>query len=309
MSEVFEVFSNADSVYEHMVKMALRGTEVVVRGQKSWEIMNYHAMLRNPRARLLKNPRRGIREAYAAASVCWNLAERDDVDGICWWNENGRRISDNGKTFFGANYGARMTMGLDLAIELLNEDPYTRRAWVPIWRPEDIETGYSSAGKDVPCTLGFWLRARQSDISSKPFLDMHVVMRSQAANGVFPYDVFLLTVYQELVANELGWRLGEYHHHCLSAHVFERELAQVEDSLLWYDERRKKQGGAYDPDWKNVFAPMLPLGFNLSEARARYSDTFEAMMDETKIDEEFIGRLDDFEIMMLDYAIRRHGES
>src|SRR4051812_47707976 len=100
--------SNIDALFVHTLTDCLAtGDAISPRGMECKEINNYIAKLTDPRARLLKNDARRLREGYAAASVCWNLGERNDVDTICWWNPNGKMISDDGTTFYGANYGQR----------------------------------------------------------------------------------------------------------------------------------------------------------------------------------------------------------
>jgi thymidylate synthase len=49
-------------------------------------------------------------------------------------------------------------------------------------------------------------------------------MRSNDAILGLPYDVFLFTMLQELLACELGITLGVYHHVAGSLHIYERNL-------------------------------------------------------------------------------------
>jgi thymidylate synthase len=149
---------------------------------------------------------------------------RPDAASICWWNPNGKFISDDGLTFRGANYGLRMLAQLNDVIDLLGEDPASRRTWVPIWgtRDDDFSLEYRRNGKDVPCMLGFGL-----SIVPGGRVDMEVVMRSQSAYGVFPYDLYLMSVVHELVANQLGVGLGFLHWHCMSLHVYANEIEKA----------------------------------------------------------------------------------
>lgn len=284
-----------DAVHQLASEIKLVGDEASPRGMTTRELTSVAFTIEDPRDRLVRC--RPIREGYAAASVAWNLAQRDDVASICEWNEHGRKISDDGVKFHGANYGQRWNGYLLEAVELLKLDPDTRRAWVPIWKPGDLvrlnldgcRTNYSRDGKDVPCTLGFGLRIRNSNV-----LDMQVIMRSQSVVGVMPYDVFLFTVLQELIANELGIHLGRYEHTMLSAHVYEREFAVVDDMVPPSD----------------VNSPMAPLRRTLSEARNTYPLVFdlighggaEAHFARNPPDEQ-----DPIELMMWDNAPERSG--
>ena len=263
------------------------GRPAEARGRKFLDYSGWSGVLSNPRAREIWNPVRGIRRGYNAASVAWNLAERNDVESICWWNPNGRKISDNGLTFYGANYGQRWNPYLDEAIDLLRSDPGTRRAFVPIWKPDDlmketvttlghqapVRERYSRVGKDVPCTLGFGLKIRKTQPlpvsmpeARAPWLDMQVIMRSNSAFFVFPYDIYLFSVLQELIANEMGLLLGELSWMAMSMHVYEDELAIVTDALKWYSENDVE----HDP------MPEIPT--TLHNARVLYPEAFERFM-------------------------------
>lgn len=280
-------------VFEH-------GTVVSPRGHETIEVLSWSGTLLYPRARLVRNPARDIRVGYAAANVAWNLCKRDDVESICWWNPNGRYISDNGRRFHGANYGQRWDDSLKEAMWLLVADPDTRRAWVPIWRPEDISdhrdpmepTFYSRDGKDVPCTLGFSLRRREER------LDMQVVMRSQSLT-ILPYDLFLFAAMQELIANTMEIQLGELHWHCNSLHAyFRREHAIHEATRDWYDEifTAKNVGS---PEFRMLVEQMDPIDLDLAGARQRWGDFEHRVRIGAMTDAEAIG-LDPMEQLMWD---------
>jgi hypothetical protein len=71
-------------------------------------------------------------------------------------------------------------------------------------------------------------------------------MRSQSAAFVQPYDVFLMTMLQELMANELGVELGTYQHICNSYHYFTNEEEMVDNiinSVDYTPEMPKMAGG------------------------------------------------------------------
>lgn len=292
-----------------MLHSALRdvmdgGHERGPRGHDTIELFGWQGSLMDPRRRLVRNPDRDLRLGYAAAHVAWNLAKRDDVESICWWNPNGRFISDDGVRFHGANYGERWDGYLQEAMRLVSQDG-TRRAWVPIWHPDDLvkrrmidsydmfdaplETFYSRDGKDVPCTLGFDLQRHDGKLT------MQVVMRSQSLT-IMPYDVFLFATMQELVANTLGLELGELQWTALSLHAyFRREHAVHESTLAWYE--RALSGSKRDAsDFRLVTTTMDPLGLTLDEAAQRWPQFEErvrtgAMSESEAVDLDPIERL------------------
>jgi thymidylate synthase len=76
--------------------------------------------------------------------------------------------------------------------------------------------------KDSPCALALQFFIRQDR------LDAVGMMRSNDAIWGLPYDVFLFTMLQELLASQLGVSLGSYTHIAGSMHLYDRhcDLAQ-----------------------------------------------------------------------------------
>lgn len=268
-------FRHVDEMWEDMLRRCKGGARSAPRGMGTKEIIGYTGTVTNPAARILQCPGGTRRRGYAAASVGWNLMQRQDVDSICWWNPNGRKISDDGTVFLGANYGMRFDPYLAEAMNVLRHDTHSRRAWVPIWMPTDMlnpamesfhgRGSYSIWGRDVPCTIGFGLKIDTPNEESGPILDMHVVMRSQSAYGVFPYDWYLFSVLHELIANQLGTRPGWITWHCMSLHVYDREEEQVDQALTWY--RRQRRFGVEDK----------PIRITYGQAQHAYGVAFELM--------------------------------
>jgi len=274
-------YSNMDEMlFGAYTEVFSHGTRSSPRGQETLEVIGWTAQLTKPRARIVRNPARDIRLGYCAASVAWNLDKRNDVESICWWNPNGRFMSDNGQTFHGANYGQRWDLRLQEAMQLFFYDSSTRRAWVPIWEAiddlidVDPETGefdaYSREGKDVPCTLGFGLRNRERH------LDMHVVMRSQSVT-ILPYDVFLFSTLQELVANSLQMKLGVLTWHAMSLHAyFKREWATNRASYEWYLANTHREGAIRAETYRSFQEEMQPVNLTLEEAKAAWPPAMDA---------------------------------
>ncbi len=246
------------------------GRPVAPRGMATHELTSYAISIANPRDRFVTL--RPIREGYCAAKVVWDLDERDDVETLLFWNPHGRKFADDGEVVQGENYGQRWTKFLEEGIEILKLDPNSRRVWIPIWKPYDmindpacydsepnnhIHEFPSRESSNVPCTLGFSLRILRER------LVMQVVMRSNAVIGVLPYDIFGFTVIQELVANELGVRLGAYEHVMLSAHIYEYELEAAKGLML-------KNVGERDA--------MEKIELTYTEAKAKWPGVMDAIM-------------------------------
>jgi thymidylate synthase len=87
----------------------------------------------------------------------------------------------------------------------------------PFFRITDQQTQFFDA-PDVACvsTLQFLIRGKR--------LNAIAVMRSNDVIWGLPYDIFVLTMFQEMAAQEFGLELGWYHHHAASLHIYDRHL-------------------------------------------------------------------------------------
>ncbi|MEU2777403.1 thymidylate synthase [Streptomyces sp. NPDC007162] len=215
-----------DSVAELFVgavALAKSGEGVSPRGMATREVLDVHMRLTQPRARLLyAPPARVINPAFAVAETVWHLSG-SDTPWIFDYNARLRQYADDG-VLRGA-YGPRMRKWagkvdqLSRVVEILKEDPDSRRALIQLYDPAQDAAGH----KDVPCTLGFGFHLRTGR------LHMSTTMRGQDVWIGMPYDLFFYTVLHELVAGWLGAELGEFHHHVGSLHIYENHLDQAEE--------------------------------------------------------------------------------
>lgn len=201
-------------------------------GQEIRERLAQGFVLRDPRSRLSFAPGRDLSIAYAIAELVWYLTANDSTEWIAYYAPFWRNISDDGTTANSA-YGARIfrqwhprVHGGDVATiqsqwervrEELRRDPETRRAVLQIRSAAD---GWL-ADKDVPCTLSLQFFLRDGK------LHLVTTMRSSDIILGLPYDVIAFTVFQELMALELGVELGTYTHVSNSLHVYERDFERV----------------------------------------------------------------------------------
>jgi len=178
--------------------------------------------LSNPRARLIASKVRGMHPDFAIANTLWTLRGFDDIEMIGFYNQRASSFSDDGVTLAGA-LGRRLfrcddSCPIRRAIDRLKEDTASRRAVVPIFGLSDL----SRSSRDVPCSIAMQFLIRDKRLTAITF------MRSQSAAMVLPYDLFLFTMIQEVVALELQLEIGEYHHVCGSAHLYEDEIGLAE---------------------------------------------------------------------------------
>lgn len=126
-----------------------------------------------------------------------------------------------------ANRGIRFEYG-DLidVINLLNKDPLTRQAYLPIFFPED--TGSVHGGR-VPCTLGYLFMIRDN------FLHVSYYIRSCDLLRHFKDDVYMacrlvqhIVLYLKTIDNKFSkLEPGSFDMHIGSLHIFSNELTRA----------------------------------------------------------------------------------
>jgi hypothetical protein len=130
---------------------------------------------------------------------------------------------------------------VEAVVRQLRDDPTTRRAVLPILAPSDVVRG----SRDVPCALAMQLFIRNGS------LEALLLMRSQSAAMVMPFDLFVFGALHRQIAATLGARLGSFHYVASSIHVYvdELELAEriVRGEVLGIDP------GAFEADsWERL---------------------------------------------------------
>lgn len=155
----------------------------------------------------------------------------------------------NGRQVFVPHNGIRYAYGdlLDV-IDLLERDPLTRQAYLPIWFPED--TG-ATEGQRVPCTLGYHFLLRPlSDGTLSADIVYHI--RSCDLLRHFTDDVYMACRLLQWVVGKLRDRSVIVNDRALklimqisSLHVFEGDLPrlkQLADRV--YDREEETYGAA-----------------------------------------------------------------
>jgi thymidylate synthase len=199
------------------------GRKVYPRGMGVHEITAFGFQLLQPRARLIYNSARKMSLMFAIGELLWYLRGSNECEIISYYNKRYPQFSDDGAILHGA-YGKRIfgeTNQWGRIIELLREDPDTRQAVITIHQPSDLMI----QSKDIPCTcsLQFFIRDKK--------LELIVHMRSNDIIWGTCYDVFSFTMFQEIMANELGLELGSYTHFVGSMHLYDHHINLAKDIL------------------------------------------------------------------------------
>lgn len=197
------------------------GVEVSPRGIPTVEIRGCVLRLKNPRTRVLQVPGRVQNPAFAVAESVWILSGSDS-SWIFAYNKGLARYADGG-VLRGA-YGPRIRRWggtfdqLERVRDLLRRDPQSRQAVIQIFDPARDWV----PSRDVPCTIGHRFLVRDGA------LHLHTTMRSQDAWLGLPYDLFVNTVLQELMAGWLTVPIGEYVHTVDSLHLYATDILGAE---------------------------------------------------------------------------------
>jgi thymidylate synthase len=202
-----------------------------------FEIRGVAIELTNPRARLSRTETRG-KPFSCLGELCWYLAGSNAVDFISYYIGKYREFSENGIVFGG--YGPRLVNRkgvnqLRRIAEILSKNPVSRRAVVQLFDAEDLSEYHC----DIPCTctLQFMVRGAR--------LHAFTHMRSNDAYLGLPHDIFVFTMFQEMLARELGVEVGSYNHMVGSMHLYETNKAEAKQFL--------------GEGWQSTEKPMPPM--------------------------------------------------
>lgn len=122
------------------------------------------------------------------------------------------------------NYGGRVGLQIVDVIEKLTSDRESRQAVIQIWDRGLDSRHRLPMPKDIPCTLSIVL-----SITPGTTLTMSVMMRSSDVWLGIPYDVFQFRQLQRTIAHLLGCGLGQYSHHSVSMHAYEKDWTAISE--------------------------------------------------------------------------------
>lgn len=258
-------FDDFTSCYLELVRTVARDYqyESAPRGQKIRECLGVSFTIKNPASRMLWARGRKFSPVYLAAELLWYLSGNNETAWISKYSNFWSAISDDGKTANSA-YGARLFQPherisggelnqWEFVVNELTNDPDSRRAVMHLRVPEDSV----KAKLDVPCTLALQFMIRDGR------LHQVVHMRSSDVILGIAYDVPAFTLFQEILANELGVDLGTYTHVSNSLHIYEKHFEMAEKMLECENMEQSLAWGRNTP-------PLVEgTGFGLSELREK----------------------------------------
>ncbi len=227
-------FNSVDEI-QHWVLSAIlqHGDEVNPRGMKTLELYTVTFSLLKPRSRCVTTTARRWNLPLAIGEFCWHVAGSNELSFIEYYAPRWREFAEDGATIRGSCYGHRVfgrTDGVsqwERLLRLLRTDSHSRRAILHLSEPNDA---LEINSKDIACasTIQFLIRGGA--------VNAVVNMRSNDAIWGLPYDIFLFTMLQELLACELNLNLGTYTHSAASMHLYERHF-ELAAKLLATEQR------------------------------------------------------------------------
>jgi thymidylate synthase len=181
------------------------------------ELMGVAFAVERPMECLLGSAVRGMNLEYALAQWAWTMAGSDDVAAISYYNSKGWSFSDDGHSLKGAfGYRLRRAEGIDQLeriVARLRTDAASRREVAVVSLPVDLRGSL----RDQPCLISLQFLLRNDA------LNLIVMMRSQSACLVLPYDASLFMMLQCWMASRLSLAVGSYVHFAGSLHIYEDE--------------------------------------------------------------------------------------
>jgi len=180
---------------------------------------------RNPQERVLFNPDRDANPVFHLMECFWMLSGSNNVG---WLKQFNARIAEycEDDVMHGA-YGHRWRMHfhfdqLERIIAILKKDPNSRQAVLQMWSPDaDLYGDW----KDRPCNTNIYFDCRNSA------LNMTVCCRSNDMLwGAYGANAVHFSFLQEVLAHEIGVRIGEYRQFSNNFHVY-TENPQVKKFL------------------------------------------------------------------------------
>lgn len=202
-------YENLAEMYHDMsYRMFIDGNKVSPRGNETYEIIAPEIYLNSPIDNLAFLKERKYNLVYSVAESMLLISKKNEVKYFTKFNKNMANFSDDGQILNGS-YGYRIADNIDKVIERLKSDKDSRQAVLTIYQNDVCKIT-----KDPPCTLNLHFLIRDNK------LNLIVYMRSNDIIWGTPYDVFMFTTLQRLIANSLNIYVGWYRHIPSSFHVY-----------------------------------------------------------------------------------------
>ena len=208
------VYRNANQAFNFLISRIAGSGEIPGNGTIRLENIGFY--MAYPTENHITEDWRKWNLKYAEREWNWYLSHSRDVSELqkhapIWKRMHGGDCQVN------SNYGWLWNRNKQLqkAIELLENAPDTRQAWLTLYDGKEMDD-YEF---DTPCTLnvGFKLDVFHND---NRLLNMTVIMRSNDLIFGFCNDQFCFSQLQKYVASKIGAEIGYYYHFAQDLHIY-----------------------------------------------------------------------------------------
>lgn len=231
MNNVFDhtlqAHPTADAAFRGVIADLLEGAAAVAPvGEGADKVKNstrerlgYRFILENMRARIVASDFYSLDLRAAVARFVWMASGNNRLADIAFYVPKAKDFTDDEIVMPGSSYGHRMrypSPGIDQiegVIDRIRKDPVSRRGAVSVFHPNDAVRD----SKDIPCLFGLIFHPREG------VLHASVMMRSNNAATLLPFNLFELSLLSEVVAVEAGLIPGQLSYTAGSMHLFDRD--------------------------------------------------------------------------------------
>lgn len=252
-------FNSATEALPHLLnKLLTEGSVVPSRNGETRELTMQHITLDQTADPYLATPGRKASLPAQIAETMWILAGRNDVGWLSNYLPQAPKFSDDGKVWRGG-YGPRLRKfagisedvdQLQYIIDLLKEDPESRRAVFAIYDPA-VD---SHPGLDIPCNCILHFLPRDG------VLHAHVFTRSNDAmwgwSGINQFEWSILT---QVVAAYAGLKPGSVTFSISSLHLYDHhydKAQRIVDQTLLAD--NDLDAGMWADGFEDMLTPFTP---------------------------------------------------
>lgn len=217
MSRVRSIYRNAEDAFENLYNRILENG-ILFQGCKT--LFNCGFYLEFPLEVTIETPWRKWSPKYAKREWNWYLSGNPNAEEISKHAPIWKNMMDS-KGNVNSNYGYQWNRESQLhkTIQLLKDEPNTRRAAVSIYDGKEIK----KYKKDTPCTYAIDFTVIDGTLC------MTVMMRSNDLWYGFCNDQYCFASLQSYVANELKLPVGWYYHFAVNMHIYERHFKSKEE--------------------------------------------------------------------------------
>ncbi|MCY4202471.1 MAG: thymidylate synthase [Aestuariivita sp.] len=183
-----------------------------------FERLAFRFEISNPRHRIVANDEYKLNLPVAVARFVWMISGNNRLADIAFYEPRVRNFTDDGIIVPGSSYGTRIrqaypgTDQLKGVIDELRNERNSRRAAISIYQPTDA----GRESKDIPCAFGMFFHIRNN------LLHTQVIMRSNNATALLPFNVFEFSLLAEVVAAECQVEMGSLSHYAASMHIYDK---------------------------------------------------------------------------------------